>query len=331
MVKTSFFGEGYGDIKATLYTIENADGSSVSICDFGGKIQSIKIPDKNGVIRNMTLGFDSVMQYMTMPTFYGATIGRVGNRIGGAAFDVGGKHYEVAVNNGPNHLHGGVLGFDKRMWKGEILGEDSVRISRLSPDGEEGYPGNLEVSITFTFDASRKLTLHYEATTDADTLCNLTNHSYFNLNGTHGRDTGTILNHTLWIDADRITACDPNLLPNGDFIDVTGTPFDFRTPKTIGRDIDADNEFIGYAHGYDFNYCLNGSGFRKVAEATGDESGITMECWTDLPGMQLYTSRRESFCLETQAYPNANQHPEFPTIVLKKGEKYDTTTVYQFK
>ncbi len=331
MVKTSFFGEGYGDIHATLYTIENADGSAVSICDFGAKIQSVKIPGSDGVLRSVTMGFDSVMQYMTMPTFYGATIGRVGNRIGGAAFDVGGKHYEVAVNNGPNHLHGGILGFDKRMWKGEILSDESVRLSRLSPDGEEGYPGNLEVSVTFTFDAAHKLTIAYHATTDADTLCNLTNHSYFNLNGCNGRATGTIDRHTLWIDADRITACDANLLPTGAFIDVSGTPFDFRTPKAIGRDIEADNEFIRYAHGYDFNYCLNGEGFRKVAEAIGDESGITMECWTDLPGMQLYTSHRESFCLETQAYPNANQHPEFPSIVLKAGESYDTKTVYQFR
>ena len=331
MVKTSFFGEGYGDIKATLFTIENADGSSVSICDFGGKIQSIRVPDKDGKIRSVALGFDNVMQYMTIPTFYGATIGRVGNRIGGAAFDVGGKHYEVAVNNGPNHLHGGVLGFDKRMWKGEIVSDDTVRISRLSPDGEEGYPGNLSVSVTFTFDAEHKLTISYHAQTDADTLCNLTNHSYFNLNGVCGRNTGSIDGHTLWINADRITECDENLLPTGKFIDVEGTPFDFRTPKTIGRDIDADSELLRWAKGYDFNYCLSGSGFRKVAQAQGDESGIVMECWTDLPGMQLYTSHRESFCLETQAYPNANQHPDFPSIVLKAGQCYDTTTQYIFR
>ena len=276
------------------------------------------------------MGHSDVQGYQKAGGFWGATIGRVGNRLGASQFEINGKTYRVLANDGPNHLHGGAKGFDKRMWEGEIVDENSVKFSRISPDGEEGYPGTLTVSVTFTFDADHRLTIAYHAVSDADTLCNLTNHSYFNLNGTTGESAGLILGHLMQINAARMTACSPDLLPTGELLPVDGTPFDFRTPKPIGQDIDADNIYISYPHGYDHNFCLDGEGFRQAAVTTGDESGITMETWTDLPGMQFFSSNRHSFCLESQCYPNWNQNPQFPTILLKKGDVYATKTAYWF-
>jgi aldose 1-epimerase len=332
MIEKLPFGTGINGETASLFKISNPDGSYASITDYGATITKIVVPDKDGELKCVVMGLPEVAAYQRFPGFWGATIGRVGNRLGGSKFTLNGVEYKVLANDGPNHLHGGKKGFDKQFWSGEAVGEDSVKFSRLSPDGEEGYPGNLSVSVTFTFDAQHKLTIAYHAETDADTLCNLTNHSYFNLNGVAAdpRQTGDILNHTLWLNATTMTACDPALLPNGEIIPVAGTPFDFTAPKKIGKDIDADNVYLSYPHGYDHNFCLDGEGFRKVAEAVGDASGITMETWTDLPGMQFFSSNRHSFCLESQCYPNWNNNPEFPTIVLKKGEGYDTKTAYWF-
>ena len=330
MVTKLPFGTGLNGEEAFLYKIENADGTYASITDYGATITKIVVPDKDGRLLDVVMGYEDVASYQKGRGFWGATIGRVGNRLGASQFEINGKTYHVLANDGPNHLHGGAKGFDKRMWQGEILSEDSVRFSRLSPDGEEGYPGNLQVCVTFTFDAKHCLTIHYEAESDADTLCNLTNHSYFNLNGTTGTQAGSILGHCLQINAARMTACTPDLLPNGELLPVDGTPFDFRAPKEIGKDIDADNIYISYPHGYDHNFCIDGEGFRQAAVTVGDESGITMEMWTDLPGMQFFSSNRHSFCQESQCYPNWNQNPHFPTILLKKGEKYDTRTAYCF-
>lgn len=330
MVTKLPFGTGIDGEAASLYKIENADGSYAAITDYGATVTQIVVPDKSGVLRNVVMGHSDVQGYQKAGGFWGATIGRVGNRLGASQFEINGKTYRVLANDGPNHLHGGAKGFDKRMWEGEIVDENSVKFSRISPDGEEGYPGTLTVSVTFTFDADHRLTIAYHAVSDADTLCNLTNHSYFNLNGTTGESAGLILGHLMQINAARMTACSPDLLPTGELLPVDGTPFDFRTPKPIGQDIDADNIYISYPHGYDHNFCLDGEGFRQAAVTTGDESGITMETWTDLPGMQFFSSNRHSFCLESQYYPNWNQNPQFPTILLKKGDVYATKTAYWF-
>ena len=330
MVTKLPFGTGVNGETASLYKIANADGSYAAITDYGATVTEIVVPDKNGKLLDVVMGHPDVAAYQTKGGFWGATIGRVGNRLGASQFEINGKTYKVLANDGPNHLHGGAKGFDKRMWEGEILSDSSVRFSRLSPDGEEGYPGNLQVSVTFTFDEKHCLTIEYHAVSDADTLCNLTNHSYFNLNGTTGESAGLILGHKLQINATRMTACTPDLLPNGELLPVDGTPFDFRTPKEIGADIDADNIYISYPHGYDHNFCIDGEGFRQAAVTVGDESGITMEMWTDLPGMQFFSSNRHSFCQESQCYPNWNQNPHFPTILLKKGEVYETKTAYCF-
>ena len=331
MVTKLPFGTGINGEAASLYKIENVDGAYASITDYGATVTQIVVPDKNGKLLNVVMGHGDVQGYQKAGGFWGATIGRVGNRLGASQFEIGGKTYKVLANDGPNHLHGGAKGFDKRMWEGEIVGDNAVRFSRVSPDGEEGYPGTLTVSVTFTFDAEHRLTIAYHAVSDADTLCNLTNHSYFNLNGTTGETAGLILDHKMQINAARMTACSPDLLPTGELLPVDGTPFDFRTPKAIGRDIDADNVYISYPHGYDHNFCLDGEGFRQAAVTTGDESGITMETWTDLPGMQFFSSNRHSFCLESQCYPNWNQNPHFPTILLKQGDTYETKTAYWFK
>ena len=330
MVTKLPFGTGVDGEAASLYKIENADGSYAAITDYGATVTQIVVPDKSGVLRNVVMGHSDVQGYQKAGGFWGATIGRVGNRLGASQFEINGKTYRVLANDGPNHLHGGAKGFDKRMWEGEIVDENSVKFSRISPDGEEGYPGTLTVSVTFTFDADHRLTIAYHAVSDADTLCNLTNHSYFNLNGTTGESAGLILGHLMQINAARMTACSPDLLPTGELLPVDGTPFDFRTPKPIGQDIDADNIYISYPHGYDHNFCLDGEGFRQAAVTIGDESGITMETWTDLPGMQFFSSNRHSFCLESQCYPNWNQNPQFPTILLKKGDVYATKTAYWF-
>lgn len=333
MVTKLPFGTGINGEIASLYKIENADGTYAAITDYGATITEIVVPDKDGALRCVTMYHDEVAKYQTKGGFWGATIGRVGNRLGASQFELNGKTYKVLANDGPNHLHGGAKGFDKCMWDAEILGENSVKFSRLSPDGEEGYPGNLTVSVTFTFCREHCLTIEYHAESDADTLCNLTNHSYFNLNGAgvSGEGAGLIHGHKMQIKASRMTACTPDLLPNGELLPVAGTAFDFLEPKEIGADIDGDDVYISYPHGYDHNFCLDGEGFRNVAITVGDESGITMETWTDLPGMQFFSSNRHSFCLESQCYPNWNQNPHFPTIVLKKGDVYETKTAYWFK
>ena len=241
MVTKLPFGTGIDGEAASLYKIENADGSYAAITDYGATVTQIVVPDKSGVLRNVVMGHSDVQGYQKAGGFWGATIGRVGNRLGASQFEINGKTYRVLANDGPNHLHGGAKGFDKRMWEGEIVDENSVKFSRISPDGEEGYPGTLTVSVTFTFDADHRLTIAYHAVSDADTLCNLTNHSYFNLNGTTGESAGLILGHLMQINAARMTACSPDLLPTGELLPVDGTPFDFRTPKPIGQDIDADN------------------------------------------------------------------------------------------
>lgn len=337
------FGKTNSQENVTLYTVTNIHGNYVNFLDYGAIIQSLIIHDKNGKAIDVVLGYDSADGYEKGTDYFGAFIGRVANRLELSRFALNGKTYTLAVNDrGKNHLHGGVKGFDKYLYHTEIL-ENGLRFSRISPDMEEGYPGNLKVSVTYTFNDDNVLSIRYMAETDKSTPVNLTNHAYFNLNG-HGN--GLIENHRLKINASYFTENNSEGFPNGNISSVTDTAFDFRAPKTIGRDIRQKDIQLTDAGGYDHNYIPDGTGFRKIAEAEGDLSGITMDVWSDMPGVQFYAgnfiknqtgksgasySPRCGFALETQYYPNAMMKSHFPSIVLSAGDMYESETQYHFK
>ncbi len=336
-VSTFPFGALSDGTPVTAARIENASGASATLLDYGATLQSLCVPDAAGKLVDVVLGYDTAAEYEAQSGHLGGTIGRVGNRIGGAEFSLGGKAYTLAKNNGANHLHGGVFGFDRVMWS--MRSESgSVVFERLSSDGEEGYPGNLHVRVTFTLTDDNALRIVYDADTDADTLVNLTNHAYFNLNG-----GGDVLGHHLQVFADRFCENDDGCLPTGKLLCVEGTPFDFRTGKAIGADIGADHEQLRRAGGYDHNYCLAGL---RAAVLRGDKTGIEMTTSTDLPGMQVYSAnflterpgkgvskmdKRGALCLETQLYPNAMNCYGFPSPVLRAGQHLHSETVYAFE
>ena len=320
----------------TCWTITSHGGLSADILDYGATIRSIQVPDKNGKLTDVVLGYDTIEGYTGNRGYYGATIGRFGNRIGGGEFDLNGRHYVLARNNGANHLHGGNVGFDKQIWNAEEV-SDGVVFSRVSPDGEEGYPGTLNIRVKFSWQGNG-LEIRYQAVSDEDTVINLTNHSYFNLDG-----HGDVQKQTLMIQADSFTINDEGCLPTGEIVSVEGTAMDFRTPKAIGRDADADELCVKYSKGYDANFILNGASPAAVAHS--DESGITMTMTTDQPGVQLYTANgmaprigkagqeyghRAAFCLETQHYPDCVHHPDWPSCVLRSGERFESVTTYAF-
>ncbi len=330
------FGKLSDGTEVSAARLEHPSGAAVTVLDYGATVQSLLVPVPDGSPADVVLGYDDAAAYEAGDACLGATIGRVGNRIGGARFSLGGKDYPLAKNDGENHLHGGVRGFDKRMWHMSASG-DSVVCERLSPDGEEGYPGNLRVRVTFTLGETGSLRIAYDAESDADTLVNLTNHSYFNLDG-----GGSVLDHRLRLFAERFCENDAHCLPTGRLLDVAGTPFDFRAGKTLGRDIGADDEQLRRGGGYDHNFCLSG---KRAAILQGGKSGIEMTVETDLPGMQLYTANflasvpgkggaqmgpRGAVCLETQLYPNAMNCYGFPSPVLRKGAKLHSETAYLF-
>lgn len=337
MSVTSFpFGKTAAGQPVTAWRIEN-DCMSVTVLDYGAAIQSLFVPDRHGKAVDVVLGYDTVGEYEQNAGYLGATIGRVGNRIGGACFSLNGKTYQLAKNNGENHLHGGIRNFSKVLWHAEAMGENAVRFSRLSPDGEENYPGNLQVSVAFTL-SDGALTIGYDADTDADTLVNLTNHAYFNLNG-----GGSVLEHLLQVNAEKFTENDAGCLPTGKFIAVDGTPFDFRTPKPIGQDIEADDVQLRNGEGYDHNFVLTGS--RDAAVLYSARSGIRMITRTTMPGVQVYSANhltarqgkngsaydiRHAICLETQLFPNAMRCYGFPSPVLHAGEHLHSETAYRF-
>jgi len=346
------FGTLPDGTEATLYTLTNASGSSVSVTDYGGIVTSIVVPDRDGTLADVTLGFDSVEDYASeayrnaLP-YFGAIIGRYGNRIGGAQFEIDGETYQLAANNGPNHLHGGETGFDGVMWDAEpVEGEAAVRLTRTSPDGEEGYPGNLDVAVTYTLTDDDRLVIDYEATTDAPTVVNLTNHTYFNLTGD---PTNTILDHRLRINSDAFTPVDAGLIPTGEVRPVEGTPFDFRELTRIGDGIDADDEQIGFGPGYDHNWMLRetGGGLTEAARVVEPTTGRVLVVETTEPAIQFYAGnfldgsitgkggvsygRRTGFCLETQHAPDSPNQPDFPSTVLRPGETYRSQTVYGFE
>lgn len=329
------FGKLSGEQEITAARLENSNGASLTVMDYGATIQALRVPDREGNLIDVVLGYDTAEEYEKNDAYLGATIGRVGNRIGDAAFSLNGIIYHLAKNDGENHLHGGIRGFDKQFW--DLSVENSAIVCRrTSPSGEEGYPGNLNVTVTFTLTEENDLCITYDAKADQDTPVNLTNHSYFNLDG------GSVLDHHLQVFAERFCEGDAGCLPTGRLLEVEGTPFDFRVGKRIGEDIGADDEQLRRAGGYDHNYCLSG---KRAAVLYSDKTGIEMTVTTDLPGMQVYsgnflTKRRGKdgsmidyrcgVCLETQLYPNGMAYYGFPSPVLRAGHHLHSETVYSF-
>lgn len=317
---------------------------SCEILTYGGALRTLRVPDRSGVPVDVVLGFDTLEDYRRQDKYIGALIGRFANRIGGASFDLDGTHYLLAANDGENHLHGGLTGFDKQVWTVEEASADTLVLSLLSPDGQENYPGNLSVQVTYRLENSG-LTIEYRAECDRDTLCNLTNHAYFNLNG---HDSGPILSQEIQIAASRYTPTDAHSIPTGALAPVEHTPMDLQSPVPIGALVDDSFEQLAFAKGYDHNWAVDGApgSLRPAAAAYGTETGIALEVLTTQPGIQFYSgnyldgglagkggapyARRWAFCLETQGYPDAPHHPGFPETVLRKGETYRQTTQYRF-
>ena len=338
MISCRDFGE-YNGKKVKCYTLKN-DKIETEIITYGGAIRTLKVNDKNGKKVDVALGYNDLNSYLKNGGALGALIGRFGNRIEKGKFTLNGIEYSLEINNGPNSLHGGFYGFDKQVWDAEIEGE-KLKLSYFSKDGEGGFPSNLWTTVFYSL-TEDSIKIEYSAKSDGDTVINLTNHSYFNLDG---EGCGDVLNTLIQIDADYITPVDENLIPHGEFMKVDGTPFDLRKLQPIGKDIDKPHVVMQNCNGYDTNFVLNGKGYRCVARASSEKSGITMECWTDQVGVQFYTAnflkgelgksgayqRRHGFCLETQNYPNAVNCPEYPSAILKKGETYSTTTEFKFK
>jgi aldose 1-epimerase len=342
------FGKTSDGQAVELYTLTNAGGASVSIMNYGGTVVSLKVPDKSGAMGDVVLGFDTFDPYPTQSPYFGALIGRYGNRIGHGRFKLDGVEYKLPKNNGDNTLHGGVRGFDKRIWTVKDVsngGVPAIELNYLSKDGEEGFPGNLNATVTYTWTDAKELKLDYVATTDKDTVVNLTNHTYFNL---AGEGQGDILAHEVMIDADRFTPVDAGLIPTGELKPVERTPFDFRKPTAIGARINDNDQQLKYGKGYDHNWVLNHGATTPVlaARITDPKTGRVMEVLTVEPGLQFYTGnfldgtikgkggktyvQRGAFCMETQHFPDSPNKPSFPSTELKPGAKYQTSTIYRF-
>ena len=340
------FGKTGDGTPVDAYTLVNAKGVEVRVITYGGIITSIKVPDRAGAFADVVHGFDTIDGYLGEHPYFGAIVGRYGNRIGRAQFTLNGRTYTLAANNGANHLHGGRRGFDKFVWQAEPLaGGAGLTLTRTSPDGEEGYPGNLKVRVTYTLTEASEIRIDYEATSDQATPVNLTNHSYFNL---AGHDAGDVLDHVLTLHADRYTPVDAGLIPTGELMPVAGTPFDFSSPTRIGERIDQRNDQLKYGIGYDHNWVLNrkGSGLVLAARLVEPRSGRALEVRTTEPGLQFYTgnfldgsvrgkggrryARRSALCLETQHFPDSPNKPGFPTTILEPGRTYRTQTVFAF-
>ncbi len=332
--------------EAKLFTLTNGNGMEVDITNYGGIVTSIRVPDREGNMDDVALGFPTLEGYLGEDPYFGALIGRYGNRIANATFDLNGETYELPANDGPNSLHGGPGGFHTKLWNATQINDgdvSGVELQRTSPAGEEGFPGNLDVMVRYTLTEDNELRIEYEATSDQATPVNLTNHSYFNLSG-----EGTILDHVLMIDADAFTPVNNTLIPTGELREVAGTPFDFREPTPIGERIEAENEQLGFGQGYDHNWVLNtgGGGLASVATLYDPSSGRMMEVLTTEPGLQFYSGNfldgsltgkdginyelRTGLCLETQHFPDSPNQPEFPSTTLEPGDTYTSETVYRF-
>ena len=334
--------------KVDLYTLTNAHGMKATITNYGGILVSLEVPDRDGKLADVVLGYDKLEDYIKESPYFGCIAGRYANRIAKGKFSLEGKEYTLAVKNDANHLHGGLNGFDKMVWNAapvERGGAVGVRLTRTSPDGEEGYPGALTCQVTYALTADNALVIHYRATTDAPTVLNLTHHSYFNLNG---QGEGDILDHELMINADRYTPVDETLIPTGELAPVAGTPLDFTQPTAIGARINEDFVQLVRGGGYDHNFVINRGTDRLslAAKAYAPKTGRVMEVWTTEPGIQFYAGNfldgtlagkdgkkyehRYGFCLETQHFPDSPNHPGFPSVVLRPGETYRQRTEYRF-
>lgn len=332
----------------SVFTFSNANGMQVRVMEYGATILSIRVPDRRGTLDDVSLGFDSLDSYLTSPRYFGAVVGRYGNRIANGTFTLDGTTYTLARNNGPNHLHGGVRGFDKRIWRGTALHHgDTVGVvfHYTSADGEEGYPGRLDASVTYTLTPANELMLDYTATADAPTHVNLTQHSFFNLAGAGTRD---VLAHELTLHASRFTPVDSTSIPTGELASVDHTPFDFRTPTAIGARIGAPDPQLRMLHGYNHNFALDRTGDSLVHAATVRDpaSGRTLDVFTTEPGMQFFTGnsldgtaigkggrpyqRYYGFCLETQHFPDSPNHPRFPSTIVRPGTPYHSRTILRF-
>ena len=344
-VREELFGKTRAGEKVFRTTLRNANGVEVALINYGATIQAIRTPDRHGCMENIVLSCASIADYEQQVAYLGTVAGRTANRTAKGMAVIDGQEYHFACNNGPNHLHGGNCGFNRKVWQQAVIQNitsASVTMSYFSPDGEENYPGNLDVSVTYTLTEENQLHMVYRGTTDKTTLVNLTQHSYFNLAG-----QGSCLNHLLQIDAEHFLPADATAIPTGEVAEVKGTPFDFRTAKTIGQDIEVEHQQLVIGHGYDHNFCLqtHGETPRDFARVLEPESGRVMTIATDQPGVQFYSGNylegtpaagnkqyqaREGFCLETQAWPDAPNHPYFPSTELKPDETYCHHTILTF-
>ncbi len=342
------FGTTKDRAEVSLYTLTNSNGLEISITNYGGIVTRLLIPDRTGEPADVVLGYDALEAYLLDSPYFGSLIGRYGNRIGGARFTLDGVEYSLAANNGENHLHGGLRGFDKVVWSGEpysTADEVGVRLRYVSEDGEEGYPGRLSVAVTYALTDANELRIEYAAETDKATIVNLTHHGYFNL---AGHASGDVLGHELMLNARRFTPIDAGLIPTGELKDVAGTPMDFLAPTTVGARIDQDDEQLRFAGGYDHNFALDDydGSLRLAARVREPLSGRVMEVYTTEPGIQFYSGNfldgsnigkgdvayehRTGFCLETQHFPDSPNKPHFPSTVLRPGDTYKSTTIYRF-
>ena len=339
---THSFGMTSKGEEARLFTIQNDKGMEIKVSDYGATLVQVRVPDKEGRLLDVVLGYDDVQGYEVGNAFFGATIGRVANRIGNGEFRLGGRTYELTRNDGQNTLHGGRDFYNKRIWKTGETQEDHVEFLMDSPSGDQGFPGNVKISVTYTLTKDNEVKIHYRAVPDADTLMNLTNHSYFNLSG---HASGTVLDQEVMLYADAYARADSQSIPTGEIVPVSGTPMDFRQLKPVGAEIEEAYEALEFGKGYDHNWVLNGNGYRKAAFMRSKESGIAMEVYTDLPGMQFYTANfvdhekgkagavynmRQAACFETQYFPDAVHKDHFEGPEVKAGEVYETTTAYRF-
>ncbi|APZ45943.1 galactose mutarotase [Polaribacter reichenbachii] len=347
-INISDFGKTKEGKPVEKFTLKNTNGVEVDIITYGGRITSLKVPNSKGVLENVVLGFDNIEDYENDNPFFGALIGRYGNRIAKGKFNLEGKEYTLAKNNDENHLHGGVIGFDRVIWTAtpiEGTEDSSLKLTYLSKDGEEGYPGNLKVTVVYTLTKDNAIEVSYEATSDKTTVVNLTQHAYFNLSADFSKE---ILDHEIVLNADAFIPVDATLIPTGEIRKVTGTPFDFTSAKKIAKEINSNNKQLKLGLGYDHCWVLNGAkgDMRFAASAYNEESGRFMEIFTEEPGIQLYTgnfldgtlpmlnggtyAHRTGFCLETQHFPDSPNQKDFPSTVLKPGQVYTTKTTFKF-
>jgi len=334
--------------QAQIFTLKNEAGLRADITNYGGRVVALYVPDRNGILADVVLGFDGIEGYLSAKEkYFGALIGRYGNRIANGHFLLNGQVYRLACNNGAHHLHGGAKGFHAVVWEAEQTDVQTLELSYLSVDGEEGYPGNLSVKVSYQLTDANELRIEYSANTDAPTIINLTHHSFFNLSGKLDQHVN---DHLLTIHADYYTPVQAGMIPSGAIVPVAGTPFDFRLPKAIGQDLDDAHEQLILGKGYDHNFVLRravaNSGLHLAASVLHPSTGRNMEVWTTEPGMQFYSGNfldgqdigkgiirypfRSAFCLETQHFPDSANHPNFPSTVLEPGQTYQSRTIYRF-